>query len=331
MIVRVDDAAAPGSPLLPGEGLGVRASADSLCHDQPRTPERGVDGDTLARPEDRPPSPGGRGDKARAAVDALVPRRSARVWRVFAWYGRWYLRRHFHGVRMLGAGPALPDDRPAVVYLNHPSWWDPMVGVLAADRLLGTREHFAPIEAAALAKYRFFEKLGFFGIDPTTAAGARTFLRRGGAILSRGGRTLWVTAEGTFTDPRRRPVALRPGVAHLAARLQDAVIVPLAIEYPFWSERLPEALLHFGPVMELADRRRSPRRWHGLLERQLQHTMDTLAAAALSRDPGRFTTLLDGGAGVSIVYDAWRRLRAAARGERFTPAHLDDGQPRGHA
>ena len=61
---------------------------------------------------------------------------------------------------------------------------------------------------------------------------------------------LWITAEGSFTDARTRPVRLRPGLAHLARRVPGATIVPLALEYPFWDERTPEALCRFGTPME---------------------------------------------------------------------------------
>ncbi len=57
---------------------------------------------------------------------------------------------------------------------------------------------------------------------------------------------LWITAEGAFTDHRARPVALRPGLAHLARQVPGAVILPLALDYTFWNESRPEALLRFG-------------------------------------------------------------------------------------
>jgi hypothetical protein len=52
--------------------------------------------------------------------------------------------------------------------------------------------------------------------------------------------------------------------------------------------------------------------------------MDRLAADVMSRDPARFTSLIQGRAGIGGVYDLWRRARAALRGEAFDPAH---GEP----
>ena len=61
--------------------------------------------------------------------------------------------------------------------------------------------------------------------------------------MSRPNAVLWVTAEGEFRDPRRRPLRLRSGVAHLLRRLGAGRVIPLAVEYPFWQERTPETLV----------------------------------------------------------------------------------------
>ena len=66
------------------------------------------------------------------------------------------------------------------------------------------------------------------------------------AWLERPDAALGITPEGRFSDPRERPVRLEPGLAHLARRLDRGVFLPLALEYPFWQERTPEALACFG-------------------------------------------------------------------------------------
>ena len=65
---------------------------------------------------------------------------------------RRYMGRNFHAVRLaLCTRPADLPDGPLVVVLNHPSWWDPLMGMVLSD-LLPDRRHYAPIEAAALAR-----------------------------------------------------------------------------------------------------------------------------------------------------------------------------------
>ncbi len=250
-----------------------------------------------------------------------VPAFSPRVWQVFSWYVRRYLRRHFHAVRIARDGvPQTLDGLPVVVYMNHPSWWDPMLAIAAADVLFAGRRHAAPMDADALAKYRIFEKIGVFGIEPGTTRGAARFLRRSLSILAQPDHMLWITAEGRFTDARTRPVRLRPGLAHLARRMDRGVLLPLAIEYAFWNERSPEALLRFGEPID-ARRLRDVAGAQHRLETSLEQTMNDLAAMSLRREADRFGTLVDGVTGVGGVYDLWRRLRAAAHGRRFDGSH----------
>ncbi len=251
--------------------------------------------------------------------------RSAAVLRGFEAYLRWYIRRQFDAVRVARAGlPRVPEGHPVIIYSNHPGWWDPMLFILLARWLLPERASFGPMDAAALKKYPVLRKVGVFGIDPDSQHGARRFLEVGARILARPDRALWVTAQGSFTDPRQRPVRLRPGISHLARRVPNLVLLPLALEYPFWNERQPEALARFGEPVA-AGPERSTREWTALLEAALQQTCDILAQESMARDPARFEALLRGHPGVGGVYDLWRRGAAMFAGRRFDPSH--EGQP----
>src|SRR5207244_3072941 len=117
-----------------------------------------------------------------------------------------------------------------------------------------------------------------------------------------------------FTDVRERPVNLRSGVGHLAARFNNGFIVPIALEYAFWNERTPEALVRFGEPLAIERHRGlNGKQWMKLIEVALTETLDGLNAEAMSRDPAKFTTLLDGRTGVGGMYDRWRRFTAWIR------------------
>lgn len=217
------------------------------------------------------------------------------VWKPLLWgfarSGRRLVRRHFNALRVLGdLVPGDPGTDPAIVVMNHPSWWDPMTALVLASGPLAGRTHYAPIEAKQLRRYRVFTKLGFFGVD-ASPAGARAFLATSLAICASPRATLWVTAQGRFADPRERPVALMPGVGRLVSRLSSGVVWPLALEYPFWTERAPEALAHWGRPLPLGPGR-SPEAWTEVIAAGLTAAMDRLAAASLARDAAAFTTLL---------------------------------------
>jgi 1-acyl-sn-glycerol-3-phosphate acyltransferase len=251
----------------------------------------------------------------------------------FAWfmrYVRWYLRRHFHAVRLLkaaGDAAAHPDiaGQPVIFYTNHPGWWDPLVFLWLAHELYPDRMSYGPIDARALGKYKFFATIGLIGIEPGTWRGSATFLRAARAASGRTDVIFWITAQGEFTDPRSRPVELRPGVGHAVAAGRG-LAVPVAVEYPFWNERLPEAVIAFGPAVAIdAAAGRDADEWTAVLARELTATQDRLAAATMARDPAAFVTLLSGRVGIGGIYDVIRRLGAWRRGEAFDPSH--DGGP----
>jgi 1-acyl-sn-glycerol-3-phosphate acyltransferase len=268
----------------------------------------------------------GREQRGGKGVEGLPPF-SHTLFGWFMWHVRKYMTRNFHAVRLLredaggGAIPALAGE-PVIFYSNHPGWWDPLTFLIIGHILFPDRMVYGPIDAAAVAKYQFMERIGFIGIDPQSRSGAARFLRTARAAGRRTDVIYWITAQGEFTDPRVRPAALRAGVGHAAAAADRGLIVPLVVEYPFWNERCPEVLVAFGPAMRLGDAaHRSADEWTALLTRGLEAAQDRLAAAALSRDPQRFTTLLSGRVGVGGVYDVVRRLKAWLRGERFDASH----------
>jgi 1-acyl-sn-glycerol-3-phosphate acyltransferase len=254
-----------------------------------------------------------------------TPHVSNRLVRLFTRYSRGYVRRHFHGVRLLKSHQLVADFRrlPAVVYLNHASWWDPLICLLLAAEYFPNRTSFAPIDAAALQKYRFLEKLGFFGIDPSSTRGAATFLRTAGNILESPERMLWVTPQGRFTDVRTRPVAFRGGLSALAGRVGPTVFLPMAIEYTFWEERLPEVLVAFGTPLFSQQHQNScgVSDWNAALEATIQDAQDALADASQRRNPEEWEVLSRGASGTTAVYDLWRQARAAIRREGFNAEH----------
>jgi 1-acyl-sn-glycerol-3-phosphate acyltransferase len=222
------------------------------------------------------------------------------------------LLRHFHSVRLSRSRrPNLTAarQRPLLVYCNHPSWWDPLVCMQLAGHLLPGRRHFAPIEIAALRRHRWLPRLGFFGVDPESASGARRFFEQAAHILEQPDATLWVTAC-SLADPRKRPLELYPGLGHLAARARHAVLLPLALEYPFWAEPLPEALTSFGEEQVAKDVGMRAPDWTEMLTEWLQDAQDALAAEAQSRDEANFELLCGKGARLPEI---WPRLRAILR------------------
>lgn len=250
-----------------------------------------------------------------SAAAAVIAARSPLLHWGFMHYVRRAVARTFTSVRLLDAAPALRADLPLMVVTNHPGWWDPLVFFLLNEALLVPRRLFGPMDSEALARYRVLARLGLFGIERGTHAGTRRFLEVGSGVLRAPSTALWITAAGEFSDVRRRPLALKPGVAHLARRVPGVQLLPVALEYGYWNEARPEVFVSVG----------APLSGKGLcletIEAALTTSMDRLSAAVTARDPAAFSVLLGGRVGMGGAYDACRAIAAWCRGSTFDAAH----------
>lgn len=246
------------------------------------------------------------------APDAL----DARFFGFFSWYVRRLLRRSFFAVRIERSGEEAlralaPTPRPAIVAMTHPSWWDPLVGVLLSATLHPGRPPLAPLDRAQWERFGFMKKIGLFGVDPDDP---RVLSPMVDHVLARlreeRPRVLWITPQGRFSDPRE-PISIRPGVAAVAARLENPAVVALAIEYAFWTDKRAEVLVRAAPVeVEGTQSRRSTADWHRAIQSSMQANADALADLVVARDPAPFRALVGGDATrINPLYDLWLALR----------------------
>lgn len=248
-----------------------------------------------------------------------VPAISSVTLRFFRRIVRGYFQRHFRAVLIQHAEHLRGRKGPFIVYANHASWWDPMVCVLLGDLLLPGLRHYAPMDAVPLARYPILRKVGVFPLKLQSARGAVEFLRTAEAVLRSGG-VLWLTPQGRFADVRDRPLGFKPGLAALALRMPDVPVLPLAIEYTFWNERLPETLLHVCEPVPLSAQGGTAAATQRL-EEALEEAMQRLQTAAMTRDPLHFDVLLDGSRGTGGFYAMGKRIRAWFGGQRFEEDH----------
>ena len=241
---------------------------------------------------------------------------------LFRLYLKWYLPWHFHALRLAHLDRFPAKASPLIVCINHASWWDPLV-ILALTRYLAPeRTAYAPMEAEALKHYGFFRKIGAFPVDNTSSRAGAQFLRQAVRISERPEALLWMTPEGKFTDVRERPVRWKYGTAALTRSLGSCTVVPLALEYTFWDERLPEVLCSVGePLHFSADDRASSDERNAELEHAMTLTQDELAVRAQERDARLFSTVFSGRAGVSAVFNAWQRVKSAVNRKPYLAEH----------
>ena len=248
-----------------------------------------------------------------------VPHVSRLILRAFLQIVRMNLRSSFHKVRVQGVERLRDNTGPIIVYMTHASWWDPMIGFLLWAQLPG-RNHFGPMDATALSRYKILSKVGVFPVDLAGGRGGIQFLRTAEEILHSGG-VLWLTPQGRFADVRDRPPVFKAGLASLVARVPECTLIPVAIEYPFWDERTPEALVFIGEPQH-----QRPEETTAALDQRLASAlgdaMAELETCARTRNPARFSTiLLKGRAGVGGFYGLGQRLRAFVLRQPYQVEH----------
>jgi hypothetical protein len=131
-----------------------------------------------------------------------------------------------------------------------------------------------------------------------------------------------MTPEGRFSDVRDQTAELMPGLAHLCTRMDRGWVVPLALEYTFWEERLPECLARTGKPISVSDHVQWTKlSWTQLLSERLRQTQADLAELSVNRSAAAFDHLLSGQRGGGVVYDSMRRVKSVLTGRRFRAAH----------
>lgn len=256
----------------------------------------------------------------RAIAPAEVAPPSRRLLSFFRLYLVWYVRRHFHGLRIANAS-RFPPSSPLIVFLNHPSWWDPITTLFLSHHLRPDADHYGPMDAKALERYGLFRSMGAFPVAQGRAGGVAQFLGSARLVLARGG-VLWMTPEGQFADNRSRPLTFKSGLSHLVSQLGRVTLLPIAVEYTYWDERLPEILVNCGEPLHIADgHAEEARTWNNLMAYAMTSTQEELAQLAATRNPDNFTTVLSGGSGIGGMYEYWKRLQAALLGSKYESEH----------
>ena len=248
----------------------------------------------------------------------VADRWSPRFAGFFGWYAERLFRARFHGVRLAKGSAAVlaqvaAHEGPALVALNHASWWDPMVAVLLWRRFFPMRSNLSPMEAGQLRRFAFMRRLGIFGIDPDDAASLRAMGRYlEGRLRALPRPVVMLTPQGRFVDVRL-PVEPRPGAAALLASQPAMRAWSVAIEYGFWCDAKPEAFVRVMPVAAPDEARTTS--WQRALQEAMRTNQEHLASLVSSREPSSFETLVGAGAArVHPVYDAWLALTGRTGG-----------------
>jgi hypothetical protein len=115
--------------------------------------------------------------------------------------------------------------------------------------------------------------------------------------------------------------------------MPDAHFVPLALEYGFGQERVPEIFARFGAPVSGLDLAvgvgagkvglRDADSLNAALEASMEALQEALKADVIGGAPTVWEVLTEGSAGTTFVYDVWRRLKGALQGRRVQVNHAE--------
>ncbi len=231
------------------------------------------------------------------------------------WIGKMF-RKDFASLRVArGYGEAMASLRdhrgPAIVIVNHSSWWDPLIGLHVTASLAPGRLVLAAMEWKMLQKFGFFRRMGVFGIEPDHPESLPAMVEYVTSEFVRDPRNVfWITPQGMFEDVRT-PIRLRPGAATLAARLSerypDLPVVAVAVEMPFWTDRKPELCIR---TMRVTTERTNTTGWLRAMTETMTENAARLAELVMARDPAGFERVTGTDrTRLNPLYDLWLKLR----------------------
>jgi hypothetical protein len=151
------------------------------------------------------------------------------------------LRRSFHSLRLLGELPRLDPGLPLVIVPNHGTWWDGFFAYIL-NRLLFGRKLYLMMLEEQLARYRFFRRVGAFGIRPGLPRSVLETLRYSAELLRDPGNALCLFPQGELRYHALRPLGFQRGLERILKLFGDSVqLLPLGIRCELLQDQRPEA------------------------------------------------------------------------------------------
>ncbi len=159
-------------------------------------------------------------------TQAIAPARHSRQFlRVFGWYACRLLRKRFASVRIADDTDEVlrsvaDSDQPVIVAMNHPSWWDPIIGVTIKHIFMRQRFAISPIDMAMYKRFGFMKRLGLFGIDPDhpeTSSAMLDYIHS--CASTHPDFALFITPKASSVIPEH-PLSFAPASRRLLSRLR---------------------------------------------------------------------------------------------------------------
>ena len=179
----------------------------------------------------------------------MIPAKRSRLFT--AWFARHVEKRFkksFHAVRIRGLDQLRDslEQGPALAVSNHTSWWDPMMIIFLAYRILHV-DGYALMDEKNLRRLPFLGRIGGFGVDLEDREDGQRAVRYAASLLSEPGRLVWIFPQGSERPSTEAITGFKPGAAVIARLARQQVsVLPVGMRYVVGAFERPDALISIG-------------------------------------------------------------------------------------
>jgi hypothetical protein len=165
---------------------------------------------------------------------------------IFHIYVMRLLKRHFHSFRLFGNMTEPDPELPLLLIPNHSTWWDGFFVYLINDQFL-KRELYIMMLDSQLAKYKFFARVGAFGITPGNRKNVKESLNYTVELLKKEKVLVTIFPQGILLPWGKRPLNFKKGLERMVRLYNKPInILPLAIRAEQGGEQQAEVFFQCG-------------------------------------------------------------------------------------
>lgn len=230
-------------------------------------------------------------------------RKNKHVIRGFRLYNTyWLLKRSFSGIYV--KGNFQKNHTSALILVNHSSWWDGLITFYLSETICPF-DSYAMMSEQGLDAFPFFNKIGAFSVDTTSATSVRHALRYSTQLLAEE-KAVWMFPQGEEQPLEKRPLAFQPGGAFIIKQAPPIPVYFVTYYFVMAGEQKPRlyidiTLAYYSDTAKQEKRHELNLQLEDKLTSQLDRQRQQIAHSQLEE----YSTLLTGYRSVSDWFTTW--------------------------
>ncbi|MDD3593447.1 MAG: 1-acyl-sn-glycerol-3-phosphate acyltransferase [Candidatus Gastranaerophilales bacterium] len=155
------------------------------------------------------------------------------------------ISRRFYSIRIknLKHYDAIDPDAATIFYAQHNCWWDGIIGYYLCRNILKVPMN---IMVEDLIKFPLLANVGAFSVDKKSPKSTLHVVNYCADFLTKEKINLWLFPQGVIKPPNHRPLEFQKGLTYIAQKCKKINLIPVAVQYPFVRQGLPEVLIDMG-------------------------------------------------------------------------------------